>query len=110
MYMDVLQDSNLPPSEEAKLLLISEDMTIKYDGSYPNLCSGTLEVTIGFKTWAMNRVLCSGGGLDSEYNAYSGPWSINELNLPKNFPRNMIEKLTELVNEEVPWGCCGGCA
>lgn len=106
--MEELQTGDLTPDEEAKLLLISDDMKIEYDGSYPNLCSGTLRVTVGPKIWDMQYVLFSGGGLDKDYEAYSGPWSLD--NLPKDFPENLREKLLELVNDQISWGCCGGCS
>ena len=104
-------DELLSPDEEAKLLLISEDMTIEYDGRYPNLCSGTLKVTIGPRTWEMNHVLSSGGSVsfDSEWNenVSSGEWSLSDL--PDDFPENLVDELTELVNSEISHGCCGGC-
>jgi hypothetical protein len=111
--MDKSQDTNLTPDQEAKLLLIQEDMTIEYDGAYPNLCSGTLTVTVGPKTWTMDHVLSSGGSVSFDEDWYehvsSGPWSIDRYDLPDDFPKDLVEKLEELVNEEVSQGCCGGC-
>ena len=28
---------------------------------------------------------------------------------PKDFPEEYKEKLLEVINEELPWSCCGGC-
>lgn len=110
-YTDKLQGGNLPPNEEAKLLLISDDMTIEYDGSYPNLCSGTLKITLGNKIWELSHCLSSGGSVsfDDDWSEHvdSGPWSVHDL--PDDFPVELVDKLEELVNDEISWGCCGGC-
>ncbi len=108
-----MADTNLTPDEEAKLLLISDDLSIEYDGSYPSLCSGTLTIHLGDRTWVCDRVLSSGGSVSFDgswnENVTSGEWTIYEDELPKDFPRDLVEKLEELVNSEVPHGCCGGC-
>ncbi len=111
--MDKLQNTDLAVDEEAKLLLIAEDMNIEYDGTFPNLCSGELIVKLGSKVWKMYHVLSSGGGVsfDSNWNenVTSGEWSIRTSDLPKDFPENLVEKLEELVNDKIRQGCCGGC-
>lgn len=84
--------------------------TIEYDGSYPNLCSGTLIIKVGGKEWKLKHVLQSGGYVTFDDNwcedVGSGPWSIK---FPDDFPEKYKDYITEKVNEEVPWGCCGGC-
>ena len=111
--MEKSRDINLTPDEEAKLLLIAEDMTIEYNGEYPNLCSGELIVKIGLKTWNMGSILSSGGSVsfsdDWDECVTSGPWEIEMNSLPSDFPKDLYDKLKELVNEEIRWGCCGGC-
>jgi len=75
---------------------------VSYDGAWPNLCSGTLVISIDdvqFKFEQDN--LCSGGN--------SGPWTIS--NWPKGIPNNkkLREAIIKLVNNNIQWGCCGGC-
>lgn len=84
-------------------------MNISYDGSYPNLCSGTLTIKCKGQTWKIER-LRSGGGVwfDKEWSEHidSGPWTID---FPDVFPECYRDKVTEMVNDQVGWGCCGGC-
>ena len=85
---------------------------ISYDGSYPNLCSGTLIMELDGKEIVFPSYCLSSGGsvsFDDEMNEMvtNGEWSIS--NFPKDFPRELRVKAVELVNENVPQGCCGGC-
>jgi len=87
-------------------------MLIEYDGGFPNLCSGTLVVTIDGKRWEFpSYCMSSGGGVwfDGDWMEHieSGPWSISEW--PKDFPENLKEAVEKEVNYKIPWGCCGGC-
>jgi hypothetical protein len=86
-------------------------MQIKYSGKYPNYCSGALTVVVDEKTWVFPPYsLLSGGGAScrgSEEIITQGEWSIREY--PEDFPENLKETLLEMVNEEIPPGCCGGC-
>lgn len=83
------------------------NIKIEYDGEYPCLCSGTLIVYIKyvFPEYCLN----SGGsiGFSWDYNVTKGPWTITKW--PKDFPENLKDKVLEKVNNEIPWGCCGGC-
>lgn len=82
---------------------------ISYDGKYPNLCSGTLVLEIDGKEHSFEYALISGGGVyfDSDWNenVTRGEWCVN---LPDEFKhlKNIVE---ELVNDNVEYGCCGGC-
>jgi hypothetical protein len=87
-------------------ILMGNVKFVSYDGRYPNLCSGTLVFKIGDRTYEIHR-LTSGGGLDKDYNAYEGPWSID--NWPEGFPEGLKSKVEDMVNECVEHGCCGGC-
>ena len=83
---------------------------ISYDGEYPNLCSGTLTVELeGMVIVEFKHALCSGGVVwfDEDWGEHveEGSWSVN---LPPEYEKYK-EEITELVNENVPWGCCGGC-
>ncbi len=80
---------------------------VSYDGDYPNLCSGTLVFRLGNKEYSWDRCLKSGGGLDDDYNAYEGPWTVE---FPEDFQEGWRAAVTKMVNEHVPYGCCGGCS
>lgn len=85
---------------------------IKYDGEFPNLCSGKLEVWIDNKYYLFpDSCLISGGNVyfDSDWNdeVTEGEWSISEY--PEDFPEGKKDELLEVINSEIPWGCCGGC-
>lgn len=82
---------------------------VSYDGDYPNLCSGELVLRINGKEVSLGRCLCSGGSVwfDDDWCEHvgCGPWSVN---VPEEF-KQYEEEITNVVNENVPWGCCGGC-
>lgn len=85
---------------------------IEYDGDYPNLCSGTLKVYTEDKSWVFPRYcLCSGGSVsfteDWEEVITKDAWNITDY--PNDFPEEFKEELLDLVNFEIPYGCCGGC-
>lgn len=107
---------------------------ISYDGRYPNLCSGQLVLEIdgvicyfGHKCGCCNWEKCqeelklanhfeefwsSGGtcGFDSNYDEHvtSGGWKINESALPECY-RDYASEIDAVFNDNVPYGCCGGC-
>ena len=88
------------------------NVTIEYDGAYPNLCAGKLIVFIDDIRWEFpDYCLISGGSVsfDSDWNAevYHGEWEIETW--PKDFPEDLKPLVLEKVNEEIPQGCCGGC-
>ncbi len=85
---------------------------VKYDGEYPNLCSGHLTIVIDGKTWKFpNYCLSSGGGVgfDDDWHEIvtTGVWYITEY--PENFPEELKPDVLNAVNMEIPHGCCGGC-
>jgi len=87
-------------------------MELEYNGTYPNLCSGQLIVTIDGKRWEFPpSCLVSGGRVwfDDGWSEHvdTGDWSIGEW--PEHFPECMKYQVVELVNEEISHGCCGGC-
>lgn len=88
------------------------NIEIKYDGRFPNLCSGHLIVIIDDIPWDFGEYcLVSGGHIcrNEEWDmwAESGPWEVSDW--PKNFPEDLKESVLATINEEIPWGCCGGC-
>lgn len=84
---------------------------IKYDGEYPNLCFGTLSIKINGDTYHLDNVLVSGGCICRNENwdmwADRGPWSVDLDDHPEL--QQYKEDITRIVNENVPFGCCGGC-
>ena len=107
---------------------------ISYDGEFPNLCSGQLVLEINgkierfghkcmdFESWheAQEKSLKphprfwrSGGRVraSSDYSnmwTESGPWELDADELPEEF-KPYGQQLIDIFNENVPWGCCGGC-
>ena len=85
---------------------------VEYDGSYPNLCSGTLVLTIEDKKWKFPKgCLYSGGSVtfddNWDANVEQGPWSIDEW--PEGFPELWKAAAKEAINDKIGLGCCGGC-
>ena len=98
---------------------------VSYDGKRPNLCTGTLVLNIngtdysfGFTTVpGMSKcdfpMLWHSGGrvlFDNDWNANvtSGRSQIDYLDLPEQF-REYADEIDEVFNDNVPYGCCGGC-
>lgn len=107
---------------------------ISYDGTYPTLCSGKLVVEIDdkvvsfgktkkFWSWDTEDSLadylqfwCSGGSTgfddDGEYTIPLCPWEMSEGVNEKNYPPEIWKLLPDILNvmnDNVPGGCCGGC-
>ena len=82
---------------------------VSYNGKYPNLCSGELVLRIDGKEVSLDSPLWSGGYVtfDDDWREHigCGEWSVN---VPEEFAQYANE-ITEVVNDNVPWGCCGGC-
>ena len=98
--------------EEAIALLAPDLQFVSYDGKYPNLCRGTLKMRLGENDVIFPEYCLSSGGSagftkDWEDVVTDGEWTISEW--PENFPESLKEKATQLVNENVRHGCCGGC-
>lgn len=88
------------------------NIQIKYNGSYPNLCSGSLTVIIDGKEWEFpSNCLASGGSVSFDENwneeISSGPWRLYDY--PEDFPEELKSAVLDAVNEHIPYGCCGGC-
>lgn len=85
---------------------------ISYDGRYPNLCSGTLSVKVNGKLYKLNNVLYSGGSVwfDENYCEHvdCGEWRVNKSRIPDELDE-YIDEIMFVVNENVEYGCCGGC-
>jgi len=85
---------------------------IVYDGSFPNLCRGTLLAEVDGKLWEFPRHSLRSGGyvlFDDDWGEHisCGKWEVEEW--PEGFPEEHKAAVEAVVNEEVPCGCCGGC-
>lgn len=87
------------------------DIKIQYDGKYPCLCMGHLIVWINDKKWDFGKyVLDSGGNIIYDENRIvKGEWIIPDNCWPEGFPEEYKKQVLSTVNEEIPYGCCGGC-
>lgn len=89
------------------------EVLVEYSGAWPCLCAGELKVTIdGIVYNFPSHCLTSGGSTYftdnySQAHINNGPWEIEEW--PDNFPEECKKATLEAVNENIPWGCCGGC-
>lgn len=94
---------------------------VSYTGSYPNLCSGVLtleidgkEITFGYGFNSKDKQTydpfwISGGGLMPNYEgAWQGKWQIDVERIPEQF-RKYAAEIDQVFNDNVEWGCCGGC-
>lgn len=96
---------------------------VSYDGEYPCLCYGKLTLKINGKKMNFCSIngakypsFWSSGGkvsFDNDWNpnVTRGEWEWfceNENKLPKEIIDNK-EYVMELFNDNVQWGCCGGC-
>lgn len=97
---------------------------VSYDGAYPNLCSGTITLDVDGTTVELRHMLCSTGSVSWEGvgEVTTGPWHLyrpDEENaefydyhvIPKDirFTKNELDYIEDLANENIPYGCCGGC-
>ena len=82
---------------------------VSYSGSYPNLCSGNLVLKIDGELVNLGRCLCSGGSVwfDDYCSEHieEGEWSVD---VPEQY-KHLEDEITAVVNENVEYGCCGGC-
>lgn len=57
------------------------------------------------------KLWSSGGrisGCMEDLYAVEGEWHIDADDLPEQF-RDIADEIDEVFNNNVPWGCCGGC-
>ena len=85
---------------------------VSYDGRYPCLCSGTLILRIDGMEVSLEGYLVSGGHCywNSENvglgKVTRGKWRLH--NLPEEY-EHCRDEILKVVNDNVPYGCCGGC-
>ena len=85
---------------------------IEYTGRCPNLCSGTLTLEIEgevvrFSSERDTRFWYSGGSCCG-FNVTRKPWIIDKDDIPEKY-RKYYYEIVHVFNENVEWGCCGGC-
>lgn len=102
---------------------------ISYSGRYPNLCNGILVLEIdgkefrfghdyskfdSWKTDGNHESFWSSGGNCGFTNNYSdsyvnsGEWNIDASQIPEEI-RKYADEIDKVFNENVDYGCCGGC-
>jgi hypothetical protein len=85
---------------------------VDYTGGFPNLCRGVLTLLADGKEFVFPAgSLHSGGSVwfDDDWNEHvtDGDWEVTEW--PPGFPEELYEEATDVINDNVPYGCCGGC-
>lgn len=93
---------------------------ISYTGKYPNLCRGILTLEIdgkehrfGYgcgqheKFWRSGGECGFGAGFNHPY-VHTGAWETDASMLPEELKCYAAE-IDEVFNENVEYGCCGGC-
>lgn len=82
---------------------------VSYSGEFPCLCFGVLKIEVDGKVWELENALVSNGDCgvtdDGEDYWITAKWSVD---LPEQL-KPYEKEITALVNENVAWGCCGGC-
>lgn len=88
------------------------NIKIIYDGEYPCLCGGELQVQVEETLWDFGKwAIFSQGEIqqteDGDYITIEGDWIV--VSWPENFPQELKPLVEEAVNNQIPHGCCGGC-
>lgn len=87
---------------------------VDYTGKYPNLCSGILTIKVDAKQYQIGPYALNSGGNCGFYNNYKesyvnkGKWSIDKEDIPEEIV-HLKDKIEDLVNDNVSYGCCGSC-
>ena len=78
---------------------------ISYSGSYPALCCGTLIIEVNGIRYELEDCLHNDGSI-----SFTGDWDEVEwrVSVPDEL-KEFEEDITEVVNDNVEYGCCGGC-
>lgn len=91
---------------------------VSYDGQYPNLCFGTLVYRVDGVEYSDRVSLSSGGSVGFtddwdpvvEYGEWKDVTIWNNFKRPSGIKNEQEYKvLLTLINENVMYGCCGGC-
>ena len=93
---------------------------ISYTGKYPDRCNGVLTLLIDgaehtfcplTKGAEHGKIWSSGGNCRTcEKGAWTHDWFDAECDdLDYHFGEGFSDRLIEVMNDNVPYGCCGGC-
>ena len=98
---------------------------VSYTGEWPNLCTGVLSLIIDdklvhfghdyVKDWRdddnFDAFWVSGGSVslhNDNCRVKTGEWTIYRDLLPEKY-RDLANDIDKVFNENIPFGCCGGC-
>lgn len=85
---------------------------ISYDGKYPNYCNGTLTLELDGEVVVFkpeNRFWHSGGCVNyRDCTICKYEWEIYQRDLPDKY-KIYAADIDKVFNENVEFGCCGGC-
>ena len=103
---------------------------VSYTGDWPNACRGVLTLKIDgqeykfghesrsydvetgkYKDDNYNGFWESGGSINVDSNneiIYTNEWRVSLYRIPKEF-RKYAAEIDYIFNQNVKWGCCGGC-
>lgn len=105
---------------------------ISYSGTWPYLCHGVLSLKIDGKIYNFGhnylhldtktgqfldenpenpnyeRFWSSGGYIGCDYEVHTNEWLIDPNSLPVEL-RDLSSEIDKVFNENVMYGCCGGC-
>lgn len=72
------------------------------------LCGSTVIINVDGERFPI--ALISGGSVwfDENFSEHVefGPWTVYDI--PKKF-QHLKKEITDVVNKNISWGCCGGC-
>lgn len=85
---------------------------VSYNGEFPNLCRGELIIRVNGKEYNCGKCLDSGGECyyddDLGESVMICKWTVDESKLPIEI-KHLHKEIEKVVNENVEFGCCGGC-
>lgn len=87
---------------------------ISYDGKWPCLCNGTLVLKIDDTEYSFGKkgefpdFWSSGGTCSLSMVTKGSEWIIDADKIPEQF-RQYASEIDEVFNNNVEYGCCGGC-
>ena len=103
--------TNLPKEEVEEINV----KFVEYSGKYPNLCRGTLLLKIDGEVYSFggdgtdypNRFWRSGGECHGS-GCCEDEWLIDYKWIPDQL-KQYAKQIDRIFNENVEYGCCGGC-